>query len=237
MCDVGTIVNTDTAANNADAIMAVLDYYEPWHGTPLLLELMNFQDEAYAPLLMGDGAESYLLLISDGRDTCGTSQDPLSGVPDATPSALANATRKLKDNMALKTIAVGVGDDIEPDQLSAIAEAGGTQFTDFLDATVVEDLYAVMESIGQEVSVSCTYDIGEQDEETVNLDLVNVRFDGEAIPRDDGCVADKGWTWADDDRTVIQFCDKACNTLKSGAVSQVSGEIACRPEDVVVVII
>ena len=93
-----------------------------------------------------------------------------------------------------------------------------------------------MESIGTEFSVSCTYDIGEQDPEEMNLDMVNVRFDSVAVPRDDDCAAQTGWHWADEERTVIEFCKSACATLKSGAVSEISGEIACTPEDIVIVV-
>lgn len=235
MCDMASAVHTDTAPHNADNVMSIFDEFQPNHGTPLLLAIMNFKEQAYAPNLLSPGAESYLLIISDGRDTCGTSTDALSGVPDATPEDLGREVEYLKKKWGLKTVAVGVGTDIEPLQLSAIAKAGGTKFDDFLDATRVEDLEMAMESIAEALSVSCSFEIGEQEPETTNLDLVNVHFDGEPVPRDDGCMADTGWTWADEDRTVIQFCEEACEQLKIGDVESVSGEIACRPEDVIIV--
>jgi hypothetical protein len=234
-CDVNTRVNTDTGPDNAAAIMAVLAGYSPGHATPLLAEMNNFKAPSYAPVFLSGGAEAYLLVISDGIDNCGIEQ-VVDDAVGASPSELAETTRALRETSGIKTVAIGLGADADPKQLDAIAAVGGTEHTSYLDAADGAELAAAMDSIAESVAVPCAYDIGEQDPEKTNLDLVNVRFDGEAVPRDDGCAAATGWRWADESRTVIEFCEQACDRLKSGSVSEVTGEIACRPQDVIIVV-
>ena len=86
------------------------------------------------------------------------------------------------------------------------------------------------------MAVTCTYDIGEYDEEEVNLDYVNITFDDTPVPRDDDCANGTGWTWTDDKRTQFEFCEAACDALTGNSVDHVSVTIACNPDDVVIVI-
>ncbi len=139
--------------------------------------------------------------------------------------------------MNIKTIVIGFGADAYPEQLDAIAAQGGTEFTSYIDASNEAALDAAMQSTTGTIAIGCSFDIGEQDTDEVDLDLVNLRFDGEPIPRDDDCAAGQGWKWRDSSRTTIELCDEACNTLKSGSVSAVTGEIACSLEDVVVIVV
>jgi len=168
-------------------------------------------------------------------DNCGIHQDVTLNEP-ATVSQLSDAVSTIRTELGVKTIVIGFGDDIDPVQLNAIAGTGGTTYTSYLNAANGNALNAVMEDVGKEFSVSCSYDIGEQDPKKTNLDMVNVRFDGIAVPRDDGCAANTGWNWTDESRTAIEFCESACATLKTGTVSHVTGEIACKPEDVIIVV-
>ena len=233
-CDVADIVNTDTSSANATNILTELGEWSPGHATPLLKELNNFKSASYAENFMSPGAQKYILVISDGKDTCAEGDYTSNG---ATAQQLTDSVTVLKTEMGINTIAIGFGENVDSNQLNAIAEAGGTEYDTYLDAANGVELNAVMENIGQNVSVSCAYEIGEQNQDNVDLDMVNVRFDGEAVPRDDGCMARTGWTWSDETRTVINFCEEACNTLKSGTISQVSGEIACKPENVVIIVV
>jgi Mg-chelatase subunit ChlD len=235
-CDVADVVNTDTSINNAEEIMSVLHSFSPGHATPLLMEIEKFKDISYAPNFTAPGGEPYLLIVSDGRDSCGT-ESPDDDLQGASGYQLTNAVSSIKNTENIKTIVIGFGSGANPDQLNAIAAAGGTEFTTYFDAQDGTALDAAMNSIAETVAVSCSYEIGEQDTDAVDLDLVNLRFDGQPVPRDDGCAAGQGWRWKDDTRTTIELCDAACDTLKSGSVSTVTGEIACSIEDVVVVVV
>jgi hypothetical protein len=242
-CYLADEVNTDTSPFNAAAIMAELSMWEPGHSTPLLAEMTNFTDGSYAPVFLGERAERYLLILSDGMDNCGFGDNSTDG-EDATPAQLTDVTVALRDDMGVRTIVIAFGSAVLAEdeqeahaQLNAIAASGGTAHTSFIDAMDGPALSAAMESIAEEVAVSCSYEIGDDYPEETDLDLVNVRFDGEPVPRDDGCAFATGWQWADEARTTIAFCEEACNTLRSGTVSQIAGEIACRPQDVVVIVV
>lgn len=67
----------------------------------------------------------------------------------------------------------------------------------------------------------------------MNLDLVNIYFNSDMpIPRDDGCAKSTGWTWSNDSRTDIQFCEEACEYLNSGEVLDINIEIMCTVHEV-----
>ena len=68
-----------------------------------------------------------------------------------------------------------------------------------------------------------------------NLNLVNVYFDGVPVPRDEGCVAGQGWTWTDNSKTALEFCEDACTSLESGDVTDIAIEIMCSEDQLVVI--
>jgi hypothetical protein len=244
---------TDTLLNNASRIMDLMDEHglpETSLSTPLYLAIENFLSSEHAPLFESPTRESYLVVISDGADTCGVTGEDRAPELEAD---LADVTSRLLNENQIRTFVVGFGDPqfygeengIDVDQLNAIAANGGTEHTEYIDAVNGDALRDALRNIASSVEISCAFEIGEHDSKEVDLDLVNVYFDktineetGEvegAVGRDDDCKAGIGWTWLDEARTMIQFCDKACETLKSREVDEVSIEITCEPQWVFVV--
>ena len=233
-CDVGTSVAADVAYNNAGTIIDILPA-NPDGATPLLLAMENFLDASYAPEFTNGEPGGYLVVISDGMDTCGAEGGyDRNGGADA--DELADVTARLLDEQGIQTFVIGFGDGVDPDQLNAIAEAGGTQFDTFFDAQNEQKLSDALDSIGRAVVVSCRYQLGTYDSEEVNLDWVNITFDDTAVPRNDGCDnGDAGWMWGNDERTIIEFCPDSCEELESGTVDNLRVVIACSAEGVDVV--
>ena len=154
-CEVGESVLLDVALVNSDAIMSILDGQTPGGETPLYLAMMNFTEANYAPIFLNGEAQSYLVIISDGEDTCGGETIPIDlglGIPielpvAATTEQLTDVTSELLINHDIKTIVIGFGDGINSDQLNAIAAQGGTEFTEYLNASNGDELADALKSI------------------------------------------------------------------------------------------
>jgi hypothetical protein len=252
-CDVATQVMADSAPLNADAINYLMATYTTPPsslGTPLYLALNNFVNTDYAPLFEAITHDSYLIVVSDGSDTCGvTGQDSNPELE----SDLAQVTAQLLNENRIRTFAIGFGDEsvygqtggIDADQLNAIAENGGTTFTHYINAQNGQVLQEALSSIAEAVHIGCSFEMGEYNSDEVDLDLVNVYFDKTvdpatghvtgAIGRDDGCAAGVGWSWINEERTAIQFCESACSALQSQSVDEISIEIMCSKSDVVII--
>ncbi|MBN2525049.1 MAG: VWA domain-containing protein [Deltaproteobacteria bacterium] len=236
VCSVGDVVIHDVSLNNASTINDELENTMLSISTPLLLAMLNYTNSDYAPAFLDGSSSSYLVIISDGTDSCGGGP----GVPgelSTYPSAeqLAEVTTELRDQHGIKTIVIGFGEGADPEQLNAIAAAGGTDFVQYLQADNGEELTDALSQIVEKVVVSCEFEVGGFDNPDVNYDLVMVKFDGEQIPRDDNCKTGKGWRWTNDAHTTIEFCEDACGTLESGDVEGVKVELACNVEQVIVV--
>ena len=186
-----------------------------------------------APAFMNDLGDSYLIVISDGMDTCGP--DGVFNTNNATAEQLGALSAQILSEMNIKTYVIGFGSEVDPYQLNAIAENGGTGINTYFDAADSTELNAVLHDIGETVAVSCTFDIGEYDPEEFNLDYVNIKFDDEPVPRDDDCAENLGWTWTDESRTGLHFCEAACDALTGTSVQEVSVTIACSLEDVIII--
>ncbi len=235
-CFVADPVVSDTLPGNAGPIIDLFAPIVPGGGTPLAVGMKNFlitTPTAYAPLFMDEEADSYLVVVSDGRDTCradgsgnGTSLDP-----GATPAELAQITTQLLTERQIKTFVIGFGLGVDPTQLNAIAAAGGTSFTQYFDAANQTDLEAALNSIGSEV-VSCEYDVTIPDD--ADEDEVNFYFDSVVLVYNQDCQdpaasLDVGWTWIDvNTKNRIQFCDESCAQLPN--VSVVQAKFGCPTE-------
>jgi hypothetical protein len=224
----------DVALDNGAAILDTLDSYAPSNATPLLLAMQNFTDASYAPVFLNGEADSYLVIISDGMDTCGA-EGVFNRNGATTPGELAGVATDLLEVFGIRTIVIGFGEGAEPDQLNAIAEAGGTEFVTYFDAQDGDQLAEALNTIAETVLVTCQFQIGTFDEDVVDLDLVNVYLDDEPIPRDDGCAVGVGWSWADDQRTSIVLCDEACDILETTIVDEIRVEIACTEDELIIV--
>ncbi|MBN2802393.1 MAG: hypothetical protein JXR91_04800 [Deltaproteobacteria bacterium] len=235
MCGINSNVVEDVAVGNADTILGTLEQTGPENATPLYLNMSSYLNSDYAPIFLDGKGESYLVIISDGMDTCGAEGVFEQNGYASTSADLEAVTTQLLTDYGIKTIVIGFGDGADPDQLDAIAAAGGTAWDKYIPAGDGDALSTALKDIAQTVVVSCKFEIGTFDAEDVNLDLVNVLFDGTPVPRDDDCAQNTGWSWIDDSRTAIQFCDKACATLEKETVNSIDVQIACSSDDVSVV--
>jgi hypothetical protein len=224
-CGFLTAMKVPPGPDTEDQILDFLYWYAPIGATPLYCAMNQFLELDYAEGFPEYGYESYLLVVSDGQDTCGTlpylSVECFDGINEdfgdysIYPYHLTAKTEELLD-LGIKTIAIGFGSDVDPVQLNAIAAAGGTPFTEYLHAEDAVELNDALETIVSEVAVECLYYIGFPDEEEVDPDEVNFYFDGDVVPYDEECADGVGWTWADPpDNTQVQFCEEACAELQS----------------------
>ena len=234
-CTVADNVLLDVSLQNADIINDTMLATIPGGATPLLLALNNFLLAGYAPMFETPHGDRYLLIISDGSDTCG-----LNGIFDLEATAplreLSDTTRDIRQYTGVNTIVIGFGSLINEEELNAIAAEGGTKYEQYILATDEDELDGILQEIASEVAVSCTFEIDNSADEALDLDLVNIFFDATPVPRDDSCTAATGWTWTDSSRSEIRFCKDACSKLVSGLVHVVRGEIACKPQDVIIIV-
>jgi hypothetical protein len=189
--------------------------------------MQNYQNESYAPKFLSTGATRYLLIVSDGEDSCGATDDSSTlGRTGATAEQLGELTAALLSDREVMTYVIGFGDQADADQLNAIASAGGTSATEYFDAQDQSQLEkALNEIVGN--SVSCVYDIEEQEEDEIDMDKVNFYFDDEIVKLDADCAKGSGWTWLNDQKSKIQFCEEACNKLKNRKVKDISATFGC----------
>ena len=227
MCGVFQPVISDTAPDNASNIITRLNALGPDGATPLYLALQNFTSTSYAQNFTSPEAASYLLLVSDGGDTCGTNGNPYGS--GATPAQLGTVADQLCAN-GISTYVIGFGEGVEPDQLNAIVNSGCTGSPTYFDAQNQQQLQEALEEIAESV-VSCTYDIEEPDA-TADPDEVNFYFDNEVVPYDEDCQDGTGWTWTNDEHTQMEFCDEACEKLKTGQVEEISAKFGCPTIDI-----
>jgi hypothetical protein len=184
----------------------------------------NFDNDGYADGFPEPGVQSYLLIVSDGADLCGVNCT-IWGAANA--SQLAEKTSELLD-YGIQTFVIGFGSGVDDDQLDAIAENGGTAFTEYLYADDQASLEGALEAIAASV-VSCIYNVDEPDAQA-DPDNVNFFFDGEIVYYDEDCAAGEGWTWVDEDHTQVEFCDEACQQLQDGDVDEISAVFGCPTE-------
>lgn len=199
-CGVGNIF-VDVGDDTAQAINDVLSRADTCSfGTPiganvdLVAGYAGLHDPARA---------NYLLLVSDGEETC--DGDSLAGV---------TALRGLVPEV--RTFVVGFGGEVDRDLLNSLADAGGTaqagdpSYFQADDAAGLEDAFL---TIGSSV-LSCNYVLDEQPPDADNL---AVYIDRAVTPRD-GTHAD-GWDY-DTASGEMTFYGPTCESLQSGTVGE-----------------
>ena len=233
-CTVGTSAVLDVGINNSKSIANKMFTYSPSGFTPLLLAISNYSRPDYAPIFQNRDGKSYLVIISDGKDTCG-----LQGIADANGydvnQDLTDVTTEIHQELGISTIVIGFGHGVSPDQLNAIAEAGGTEFDTYLQADDDDELEEALQTIGESVAISCRFELEEFEVENPNLDWINIYVNDEVVKRDDGCHKNTGWSWIDKDKRIIEFCTEACNRVRNEAIEEIRVELACSEKEVIVI--
>jgi hypothetical protein len=236
-CGVKNPVQIDCAANNQQNIVTFLaNKGEPpaaGNMTPMWCAANNFNTASYAPGCAAANADRYLVIVSDGSDTCGVDCHCMDtpdtcGLPDygATASDLGSLSANLCSN-SVKTFVISFGGGADYEKLNAMASNGCTAMTSFLDAADGNELLDAFDKIINAI-VACDYDIEQPDERKADPEKINFKFDNTTVRRnDEDCESSDGWQWTDSDHTKIQFCKQSCDQLKSGSVTEVKATFGC----------
>jgi len=229
--DLPPIVPMDRTAVSGPEIIDYMNLsYLPgtFTSTPLLRQMQWYDTDRSAEMpdfYANDGA-SYIIVISDGDDTCDAEGDP----PDPGPviSGLETTTAHLRDTYGIRSMAIGFGDTsgTMADELNSIAANGGTIFTSFFAITEAGALQDALDEISSTI-VSCIYDIDEPDA-TADPDEVNFYFDDDVVGYDPTCT--NGWRWTADstaEHPQVEFCGASCEQLSEGEVETISARFGC----------
>jgi Cys-rich repeat protein len=159
------------------------------------------------PSLQDASRRNYVLLITDGGESGSCTP------PDGT----MGATMLFEQPVSVGTFAVGFSADTNPDQLRAIAAAGGTG--DFYQADDSAMLEAALDSIAAAV-VGCDFHV---DTAPPDPSMLYVYFNNDptALP-----VGADGWTY-DAATQTLTFEGAACDMLQAGSVSDVDVVYGC----------
>ncbi len=205
-----------------EAVMGHLSWLAPYGSTPLVgATVLGYQyllDEMRRDKLPG---ESFVVLVSDGRETCRANQTDKLLSTDA-PTALAK--------LGVRTFVIGVpGSENAREFLSGLAEAGGTvrsgdcsygptpsdgncHFDMSTTTTFSSDLIRALSAINAE-ALSCSFSVPETTAGTpVDLTRVNVSINGQSVPfvASQPCNAQTtGWQYTPGNAS-IRLCGAAC---------------------------
>lgn len=232
-CGVDQPPFSDCMPDNKDNIISHINSIALSRSTPLYMAIQKYQDESYAPKFLSTGATRYLLIVSDGQDSCGSSGSSTIRGGGVTAEQLGELTATLLSEREVMTYVIGFGSGADPGQLNAIAKAGGTNVTEYFDAQDQTQLEkALNEIVGG--SVSCVFDVEEQEKDKTDMTKVNFYFDDKVVGLDADCANGSGWTWLNDEKSKVQFCEKACGRLKNREVKEISATFGCPTEIILV---
>lgn len=237
-CGVDDPVAVDVAVGSEQTIINVLNTLEPNGATPLYCALNKFTDPTYAPGFANIQMEKYLVLISDGADSCGadcaSNQDAAAW---ATVPQLEDVTNRLYQEVgldtggwAVRTIAIGFGNAIAPDELDGISRAGRV-FEEHVDAADPEKLNQAFKTIANTV-VSCVWDLKDPNA-LADPEKIQFYLDDQPVPQLDSpelCLTESGWVYTDNTRSTIEFCNDACAAVRSGTET-IKARYGCRGLD------
>jgi hypothetical protein len=198
----------------------------PSGGTPLYCAIDNFADPWYAPKLSDVfNSDSYLLVVADGCENCGLD------CPSGGQSAYADDFTELVSfllALQIHTFVIGFGDtvggDFCPEELNAIAAAGGTEYTTFIDALGQDELDAALQQIAGQIA---TCELVLDPDSGADPTKVNLYADGELILFDQDCAGGSGWDWVDAEHTIAVLCSEYCDLLISGELSEITATFGC----------
>lgn len=156
--------------------------------------------------------DSYALLITDGKETCGL---------DANTTA---TIQTLHDMRGIATFVIGFGSGVDPAQMDKFALAGGVPAGgthQYYDASDQASLDLALATIAKK-TLSCAYTL---DTVPPNSDEIFVFFDNVTqVPRDPTLM--DGWQY-DAAKNQVVFYGKACDDLKNGVVMDLDIVLGC----------
>ncbi|HWB81354.1 MAG TPA: VWA domain-containing protein [Nannocystaceae bacterium] len=201
------MVFTDPAEGTSPTIETFLDDASTcMFGTPIAENLDSLVDYAG---LEDTTRDNYILLVTDGMATC---NDPVPSV-----------TTLRNEDPEIRTFVVGFGGEVDPDQLNAMAQEGGTALPgdpQYYQADDADQLAMAFADIAGHV-LSCVFVL---DEAPPDVDELYAFFDMMQIPRDPSHM--NGWDY-DPTTNTVTFYGPACDTIKADEVETVSIVFGC----------
>jgi hypothetical protein len=158
---------------------------------------------------------NYVLLITDGQETCG-------GNPTAAARNLFQQTPRVR------TFVVGFGGGVDANELNDIATEGGTARpgpTKYYQADNAAELQAALDTILGSV-LSCEYQLDQVPEDLADL---YVYADGTLVDRDPS--QSEGWDY-DPASGTITFYGQVCRDLQDGTINDLNIVYGCPDPDV-----
>jgi len=172
--------------------------------------LTGMQQAATEPAFLDPDRASYAVLITDGKETCGS---------DATTEMVIQTMFQMAK---VPTFVIGFGSGVDPAQMDKFAVAGGVPSSGaskYYDASDQASLDAALSTIAKS-TLSCTYSL---DSVPPNPSEIFVFFDNVTkVPRD---IMD-GWEY-DATKNQVVFYGPACDSLKNGIVKDLDIVFGC----------
>ncbi len=170
----------------------------------------GMQQATTEPAFLDTTRKSYAVLITDGKETCGS---------DATTEQVINTMFTMA---GVPTFVIGFGAGVDPAQMDKFAVAGGVPSAGankYYDASDQASLDAALSTIAK-ATLSCTYSL---DSVPPNPNDIFVFFDNvNKVPRD----VMNGWEY-DAGKNQIIFYGPACDSLKNGIVKDLDIVFGC----------
>lgn len=202
--DVRVDIGDDTEAQ----IESTIDSTLPRGSTPIRSTLQNLVGH---PSLQDTTRPNYVLLITDGQETC-SDNDP----SDAAAELLAQSP-------SVKTFVVGFGGGVNAAELNDLAEQGGTPragATKYYQADNAAELATALDAILGSV-LSCSYQLDQTPEDLADL---YVYADGDPVDRDQ--TRSEGWDYDPASGTLTLY-GQICLDLQDGSITDLAIVYGC----------
>ncbi|MBK8258695.1 MAG: VWA domain-containing protein [Polyangiaceae bacterium] len=203
----------------SDMLGAALQQNDPYFPNgPCVTNIDTAMEQATTePAFLDPDRDSYVLLITDGKQSSGCSA---AGGDNGTTMIIQN----LHDMMGVPTFVLGFGNGIDPAQMNTFADAGGVPAGDptkYYDASDQMSLDAALTTIANK-TLGCTFSL---DEMPPNPDEIFVFFDNTTKVAKDPTHA-MGWDY-DPATNQITFYGPTCDSLKAGEITDVDIVFGC----------
>jgi hypothetical protein len=205
-------VRVDTGPNTKAMIQSVMNTTSPIGATPIgatLNALVGYNG-------LDDGNRTnYVLLVTDGQDTCGGNASGAAG-------------NLYDQNPRVKTFVVGFGGGVNAGELNQTAVEGHTDrpgATKYYQADDATELQNALDTILGSV-LSCEYQLDQVPED---LSQLYVYADGDPVDRDQ--TQTDGWDY-DSASGTITFYGQICHDLQAGTVTDLNIVYGCPGPDV-----
>jgi len=212
-CAAGDI-NVDVGPNTADTISNTYMAAQAQSGTPIYSTMNALR--SYGGL-KDDNHPNYVLLITDGGESCSTWDNPATPVQQ-----LRNQTP------SVKTFVVGFGSGVDRPLLNDMAVKGGTALSGTTKYYQANDSSELSQALGAILGtvLSCSYTLDQVPED---LSELYVYQDDTAVDRDTTHM--NGWDY-DPDTGEVTFYGASCDALENGSVSDLAIVYGCPNPDV-----